>query len=166
MSSRTQAILIGGAFIGVMSSLPVISLANCCCLWVIGGGIVTAYLLQQDTGGALPLGDGALGGLLAGVAGAFIFGAVSAVIQLITAPLRPDPGLLDIPVDLPPEVLEMFETFVATPSLAIMIGFVVMLFVGVPFATLGGVLGTLFFRREQPVPAGGIVPPLPPDETN
>ena len=164
MSPRTQAILIGGAFIGVMSALPVISIANCCCLWVIGGGIVTAYLLQQDAGGNLPVGDGALGGLLAGVAGAFLYGAVSGVIQLITAPLRPDTGLLDIPADLPPAVIEMFETFVATPSLAIMIGFVVMLFVGVPFATLGGVLGTLFFRREQPATAGGdIVPPPPHD---
>jgi hypothetical protein len=100
------------------------------------------------------------------VTGAFIFGAVSVVIQLITAPLRLESGLLDIPADLPPEVLEMFETFVPTPSLAIMIGLVVMLFVGVPFATLGGVLGSLFFRRDEPAPHAVIVPPPPIDTTD
>ena len=37
--SRYQPALLGGLFIGVLSSLPVVSTANiCCCLWVIVGG--------------------------------------------------------------------------------------------------------------------------------
>jgi hypothetical protein len=43
-------------------------------------------------------------------------------------------------------------------------GFVVMLFCGVVFATLGGVLGAAFFRNDVPPALGGPgePPPLPP----
>ena len=39
-----QPVLFGGLFMGVLSALPIISLGNCCCVWVAGGGAVTAYL--------------------------------------------------------------------------------------------------------------------------
>ena len=147
----------------MLSSLPVISFANCCCLWVIGGGVATAYLMQQGQREPLLLADGALGGCLAGLVGAFVFAVASAIVQAVTAPMRPDPDLLDLPADLPPELVEMMETFAATPGLAIAIGFVVMLVVGTPFATLGGLLGTLLFRRERSAPAG-TVDILPPED--
>ena len=38
----TQAVLLGGLFIGVLSALPIVNLANCCCLWIVGGGAITA----------------------------------------------------------------------------------------------------------------------------
>ena len=44
----TQAVLLGGLFIGVLSALPIINLANCCCLWIVGGGAIAAYLGQQE----------------------------------------------------------------------------------------------------------------------
>jgi len=35
--------------LSVLSALPLISAGNlCCCLWVISGGLVAAYLLQQN----------------------------------------------------------------------------------------------------------------------
>ena len=70
---RAQAVLIGGTFIGVLSALPIISLANICCTWVIGGGVVTAYLLQQGQRAPILLSDGAVAGFLAGVCGACIY---------------------------------------------------------------------------------------------
>jgi len=42
-----QAPLLGGLFIGILSALPVVSWGNCCCLWIIGGGVLAAYLDQQ-----------------------------------------------------------------------------------------------------------------------
>ena len=40
----------GGFFIGVLSALPIVGAANlCCCLWVICGGMVAAYLLSRCT---------------------------------------------------------------------------------------------------------------------
>ena len=42
--------LLGGLFIGVLSSLPYIKGGNiCCCLWVVSGGALAAWLMQQNT---------------------------------------------------------------------------------------------------------------------
>ena len=32
---KLQPALFGGLFIGVLSALPLVSVGNCCCLWVI-----------------------------------------------------------------------------------------------------------------------------------
>ena len=53
---------------GVLSALPLIAAGNvCCCLWVVSGGVVAAYLLQQNQATPITPGDGALVGLLAGL---------------------------------------------------------------------------------------------------
>ena len=165
VSSRAQAVLLGGTFSGVMSALPYIAVANCCCLWLISGGIVTAYLMQQGQPQPLEVGEGAVGGALAGVVGAFVYAVVSLPIQLFLAPLQPDVAdLLPPSGDLPPEVFDMVEQMVINPLLLVMLGFAVMLVVGTIFAAVGGVLGTLFYRKPAP-PApptsGDIVPPPP-----
>ena len=34
---------------GVLSALPLVAAGNlCCCLWVVSGGAIAAYLLQQN----------------------------------------------------------------------------------------------------------------------
>ncbi len=49
-SGRLQPALVGGLFIGVLSALPIVNTANCCCcLWVISGGVLAAYLRQQSS---------------------------------------------------------------------------------------------------------------------
>ena len=46
---KLQPAFFGGLFIGVLSALPIINIGNCCCcLWVIGGGVLAAYLMQQN----------------------------------------------------------------------------------------------------------------------
>jgi hypothetical protein len=66
--------------------------------------------------------------------------------------------------DLPPEVRTMLESFGANPTIGVVFGFIVMLFCGAIFATLGGVLGAAFFRNDVPPALGGPSepPPLPP----
>ena len=67
--ARFQPALLGGLFIGVLSALPVIGIANCCCLWVILGGMLTVYLQQQATPAPVETSSAALSGLIAGALG-------------------------------------------------------------------------------------------------
>ncbi|MDO8680687.1 MAG: DUF5518 domain-containing protein, partial [Acidobacteriota bacterium] len=71
--AKTQPALLGGLAIGVLSALPVISLANCCCAWILFGGALAAYLMQQNHPEPVNAGDGAIVGLLAGIVGAFVW---------------------------------------------------------------------------------------------
>ena len=77
---KHQPALLGGLFIGVLSSLPVISIANCCCLWVLAGGVLVVYLQQQNTPVPVITGDAAIGGLIAGAVG----GLIVCIVQMLT----------------------------------------------------------------------------------
>ena len=157
-----QAILIGGSFNGVLSALPIIELGNCCCLWVTGGGSITAWLLQREQAESLELGEGALAGLLAGVVGAVVFAVVSVPVQMVMGSL----GMFEVgALDVPPEVQELVEALSSSVALRVLIGFVTMLIVSAMFSTLGGLLGAYLFRKPAPPAAPGgteIVPPPPP----
>ena len=162
ISPRTQAVLIGGAFTGVLSALPIVSLANCCCLWLVGGGVVAAYLLQQSQPRPLEVGDGAVVGCLAGVFGAFVHTLVSIPVQLATRPIQEQMAeMLRGNAEMPPEVAEMLDQLGAAGAVAIVFGFFFMLLLGAVFSTLGGVLGAVVFRRDRAMPADG--PPEIPD---
>jgi len=151
MSSRAQAILIGGMFTGVLSALPIVSVANCCCVWLIGGGAITAYLLQQGQSEPISLADASVGGCLAGVFGAFVSAVISVPIQLLTQPLqRQMADLLRGSADIPSELAEMVEQLSGASVSAVLFGFVVMLLLGMVFSTLGGLLGSIVFRPSQP----------------
>ncbi len=177
--TRTHAVLIGGGFNGVLSALPIIGTANClCCLWVVGGGVITAWLLQQGQADPLELGEGAIGGLLAGVVGAVVYTLVWVPLQLMLGSLTGGPGgafeMGD--VDVPPEMLQMLEAMeqiLSNPPLMALLAFVMMLAAGLVFSTVGGLLGAFFFRKAAPPAAPGsasvsqaggtdIVPPPPP----
>src|SRR5476649_2888774 len=90
---------------GVLSALPIISAGNaCCCLWVVGGGVIAAYLFQQNQSAPITPADGALIGLLAGLAGAMVQFLVKIPIDLLVAPMEQAmvQRLLDMGT-LPPE---------------------------------------------------------------
>jgi hypothetical protein len=163
-----QPALLGGVFIGVLSALPVISIGNCCCLWIVGGGMLAAYL-DQAPGRPNNMARGALDGLLAGIIGAFVFLAASAVVNTLMAPLqqRLIAGILDGTYDMPPEVRDWFEMIRDRDSgfFGQVLGFVFQLFAGSIFGTLGGLLGAaLFWRDDLPPAIGGpqVPPPIPP----
>ena len=93
----------------MLSALPLISGGNlCCCLWIVSGGVVAAYVLQQNQTAPIAAGDGALVGLLAGVAGAFVYLIVSIPINLLVAPLeqRILQRLAETMNNMPPEFRE------------------------------------------------------------
>ena len=72
---------------GVLSALPLVNVGNaCCCLWVVSGGVVAAYVLQQNQSTPIEPGDAALAGLLAGLFGAVVTVVVSLPLDLIVGP--------------------------------------------------------------------------------
>jgi hypothetical protein len=158
-SPYAQPALIGGVVMGVLSALPIISAGNaCCCLWVVSGGVVAAYLFQQNRTMSMTPADGALVGLLAGLAGAFVRAVVAIPIDLLVAPM--EQAMLQRFLDMgtfPPEARDMLERFGRSGAaggayfvLRQIIGLMFWLFVGAIFSTLGGLLGALMFKKQTP----------------
>jgi hypothetical protein len=165
-----QPVLLGGLFIGVLSALPVISIGNCCCLWILGGGMLTVYLAQQNTPQSIRPGRGAVLGLLAGIAGAFVWLLVALALDVFIAPLqqRMLDEMLRNAQDMSPNARELIEMVAgrASSPARFVVGFGFQL-CGASFAALGGLLGAMFFRRDLPPALGGdslAPPPLPPPQ--
>lgn len=164
MASKLQPALLGGLFIGVLSALPFINAGNCfCCMWVIGGGAIAAYLLQQNQATPISASDGALTGLLAGVLGSVVSLVISIPVSLLFGPMQAAwmERLSSSAGDVPPEWRSMLESLQHSGGIGIigaLIGFVVMLFAGVIFGSLGGLLGALFFKKDGPPSP---TPPVP-----
>ena len=159
-----QATLLAGAFIGVLSALPIVNIANCCCVWIVGGGILAAYLQQQNDGRSLPVARGAGVGLIAGVVGAFVWVLVSIPISFVTGPVqeRMVQEVLRTATDMPPNVRQILEGVGERGSspFQYVFGFLFHLCAGLIFATAGGAIGAAFFTRDVPPALGG--PPTPP----
>jgi hypothetical protein len=162
-----QPALLGGLFIGVLSALPFVSLCNCCCLWIVGGGALAAYLEQQNDRQPISVGRGARVGLFAGVAGAFVWLLASQMLDVVMAPVQDwmVGEVLRNAQDMPPDARAWLESLVASRSSAgrYAFGFALMLVGGSLFAAVGGVIGAGYFRRDVPPALGGPAapPPLP-----
>lgn len=154
----------GGLAIGILSALPFVGALNlCCCLWVVTGGMLAAYVLQSNTPEPITAGDGAVVGLLAGIAGAFVYAIVSLPLNILLGPVqrRAMSSFVEQIPNLPPEVRDAFGNVGSTEmaALGLIMGFVMMLFVGGIFATAGGLLGSVFFKKKAAPPSDLSVPP-------
>lgn len=163
-----QAALLGGVFIGVLSALPIVNIANCCCIWIVGGGVIAAYLVQQDSRVPITPGRGARAGLLAGVFGAFAWLAIFLPLSVVVEPLqeRMIDSMLRNAQDMPPDVRAWLETIGSRTASPVryFLGFLFHLCGGMTFATLGGFLGAIYFRRDSSRVDGDVIPPpLPPE---
>jgi hypothetical protein len=144
---------------GVLSALPIISAGNaCCCLWVVSGGVIAAYLFQQNQTTPITPGDGALIGLLAGLAGAFVQFVVKIPIDILVGPMEQAmvQRLLDMGT-MPPEMHDMLDRYGRGAAMggaffiiSRIVGLMFWVFVGGIFSTLGGLLGALIFRKQTP----------------
>lgn len=155
MSSKLQPAFWGGLFIGVLSALPFIgNLNTCCCLWVVVGGALTAYLLQERTAVPINAGDGALAGLLAGVIGALVTSVLSPIIALVTGiTVREQIDRALAGGDLPPQLADALAQVRDFPTSVWFLASVVLTLIVYPiFSVLGGLLGVAMFRRNVPPP--------------
>jgi uncharacterized membrane protein len=153
---------------GVLSALPIVAAGNaCCCLWLVSGGAIAAYLVQQNQSGPITPADGALVGLLAGLIGAVVRSVVALPIDFLMAPI--EQAMLQRIIDagtLPPEWRDIVERYAGRDgeaSLAFQImgrvaGLMFWLFLGAIFSTLGGLVGALIFKKDLP-PAAFDLPP-------
>lgn len=155
--AKLQPALYGGAFIGVLSALPFVNFGNvCCCMWVIIGGVIAAYVMQQNHPLPITVADGALVGLLAGVLGGVISTVLSIPIELAFGDVQRDMfrRMIEGLGTLPPEAQDVFEQMESRGAAEMALGSVFGLMFGVVagaiFGLLGGVLGAAMFRKDQP----------------
>ena len=158
--ARFQPAVLGGLFIGVLSSLPIVGAANyCCCLWVVTGGLLTVYLQGQATP-AVPAARGndtteaVLGGLLAGLMGAVIYVGFSVLLFSVTgdAMLAERQAALDRYPQLPPEIRDRAMTMFTGGAFVLVMAAVTIPTYAV-FSMLGALLGLALFRKRPTPPA-------------
>lgn len=153
--SKMKPALIGGAALGVASSIPVLNLANCaCCALVIGGGVLASYFYTKDAppAPAPAYGDALLLGALTGVFGALISTMLSIPMTLLTSSMGVWEGIADAlrEADLPPEALELIDSLGSGGFAlgALLIGLVFNLVIYSIFAGIGAMIGAAIFNKK------------------
>ena len=156
---KFQPALLGGVFIGVVSSVPGLNILNCCCLWVIAGGMLVVYLQQQGRPEPVETADAVIGGLLAGLIGAIITSIVSTMIFSASTVMMQDQfrEALENP-DIPPEMRDLMLRFMTGSGVAVM-SFAINIPLYSIFGMLGALLGLAIFRKKLPPQ---MPPPQPP----
>ncbi len=169
--SKLQPALLAGVAIGVLSALPVVNIVNfCCCAWVVMGGALAAYLMQQNHPEPVSAGDGAVAGLMAGAVGAIVGSTLAIPISMALGPFQADmlERILSGTQDMPPEFRDILDQMRGGMGSGMMMGaaflFTLMftlVFYSI-FGLLGGLLGAVMFRKNvppQPPPPSGFGPP-------
>jgi len=153
--SRFQPALLGGLFIGVLSALPVVNAANCCCLWVVVGGALTTYLLQQARPVPVETSEAALLGLIAGLVGGILYLAATAVllsgamgVQLMDQ-LR---ETMNNNPEIPAEVRDRIVSLMGGGAIALIVAAVTIPLYAV-FSLIGALIGLAIFKKKVPPPA-------------
>jgi hypothetical protein len=148
--------LIGGLAAGILAAVP---LVNClCCLWIIGGAMLAAYLFAKGSPASLTPGDGAVLGILTGIAAAVTDSFVSLPFESMNR-------------EFVQRFMAQFSEFVkempagwerwldqraggVTPA-----WFLLNLFASAvifaAFGVLGGLIGASLFGRKPPLPPQG-----------
>lgn len=161
---RFQPALLGGLFIGVLSSLPLVNIANaCCCLWVIAGGVLTVYLQRQSppAPGTNDTAEAVLGGLIAGVVGGLIYGVFNALLFTtgVTTAVEIEEALgrfPQIPSDIRDRAIRL-----STSGAFFLLSTVVMTALYAVAGVIGALLGVAIWRRPASTPPPS-APPAPP----
>jgi len=149
---KHQPALLGGLFIGVLSTLPVVNIVNCCCLWVICGGMLVVYLQQQNSQEPIETADAVLGGLIAGAVGAVIYVGAQWMIASATVPFWQEQvrSAIEGEADIPPDLRELIINLTSnTGSLALLAAVITVPLYAV-FSMLGSLLGLAIFRKKTP----------------
>jgi hypothetical protein len=151
--SKYQPALLGGLFIGVLSALPIVNTANiCCCLWVVVGGGLTTYLLQQSRPVPVESGEAALFGLIAGLVGGILYMAATAVLlsgAMGAQILDQFRQVLDSNPQMSDEVRDRLAGMVGSGGFVLVVAFVTIPMYAV-FSLLGALIGLAIFKKKSP----------------
>jgi hypothetical protein len=167
--NKIRVAIISGVAIGVVASIPGLSLINCCCcagVWL--GGVLAMYLYkQQFTEGMPPLesSDALMLGLMAGVVGAFTATLVNVLILVTFGPVEAElvrsivGKVLErmseqgsLPSDMTETLKDQLEQSIkdSTRMSNIFGGLFITLIVYPIFTILGALLGFSLFRPKTP----------------
>lgn len=154
MSIRQQSILIGALVTGVLS-VSYLSLINAiCCLGVIVGGLVAAQQYVSRSGTAIPAGDGAVLGALAGGGGAILgvlFDRALRPFGLDTQSIGQDmlEGMMDMDGQqgFSPEMMQQMQD--GGSLVLLLVNLVIQIIIFAIFGAIGGALGAALFGEEE-----------------
>ncbi len=150
--------LYGGIIIGIISSVPFLNFLNClCCAGVIIGGILSVYFYKQNFTSEMPpftSGDCLNVGLYAGIIGAIIATALSAVFLILFGNVVGEfilEYLRSADIELPEETFEAIEKAFSQQLtfISILTDLVVSLILYSLFGLLGGIIGYNIFKPKQ-----------------
>jgi hypothetical protein len=164
---KQRAILIGSAVIAGISSMPGLSIINCCCCaGILFGGALAVYLYQKDFQPDMPpleTSDGLIVGLLSGIFGAIGATVISALILLSLGPVEAE-FLMNIvgsviedlaengtiPYDMADQFLEGMDEQMsdAMSFVGILTSFFFNIIIFPIFGMLGGLIGYGLFRNK------------------
>ena len=154
--SKLYPALIGGAVLGILSSVPLLKEGNClCCIWIITGGVLAAFLYWRafPAGSVFSLSQGATVGLLAGLYGGLFTTLLSYFFEIMG--LDPTRAVFESMIELQGDYTAGFDDFFKTfedgsamePIYAITSLFFNVIR-GILFGTLGGVLGGAMIGKK------------------
>ncbi len=158
-SAMFSAALIGGAGAGILSGIPFVSCL--CCLWIIGGAMLAAYLLAKDSPVALTAGDGAIVGVFTGIVAV----VVQAILSFLFRPVNREffrrmmERFAEYSEEMPPGFEGFFDggsTQVSVPLF--LIGILISAIAFAALGALGGIIGiSLFGKKFLPSKTEGVI---------
>lgn len=153
-SGMFKPALIGGLAAGVLTAIP---LVNCfCCLWIIGGSMLAAYLFAKDQPAPLTPGDGAVLGIMTGIAAAVTDSIASLPFETMNREnvRRFMEQFSEFFEELPAGLQSGFETRAGGMSPAwFLVQLLAMAIIYAAFGALGGIIGASLFRKKTLPPA-------------
>lgn len=153
--------LIAGAAAGVLSGIPFL---NCmCCLWILGGGILAAYLLAKDAASIPNSGDGALVGALTGVVAAVVDALVNIPFRALNVGVMKKlfERLADYGQDMPTGWENWFNRTGPFSIAWFLLGILISGAIFAVLGALGGIIGIALFGKKSPAPPAPQPPPPP-----
>jgi hypothetical protein len=151
-----QPAVAGGMFLGLLSSLPIVSMGNCvCCAWVLGGGAVATLLLTKQRPSGVTPGDGAFVGVLSGLFGAVIATLVSIPVRILSSRFfesqqqAMEDALREIGAEGPLRDLMLRLASPEISATTLLFTFFMNLLVFSLFAMIGGILTVAILKKRE-----------------
>jgi len=163
--------LIGGGAAGILTGLP---LSGClCCLWIIGGAMLSANILSKNTTTTLSSGDGAILGIFTGIIAAVFDFFVSIPFERMNMELARKifERIAAYGEDIPSGWEQWLDQAPQTSIAMSLLGLLVTALIFSALGALGGIMGiSLFGKKSSPSKQQGIIdvsqdkiPPEDPD---